>query len=83
MPKWFELGDTELYRRLDQVYGRPARIPREDDPLSPAERDLGMRIFGGKGDGKIYTKDLSSDIVGSGRNLGEAVADLRGKIQTS
>ncbi|MBI3797665.1 MAG: hypothetical protein HY268_11960 [Deltaproteobacteria bacterium] len=83
MPKWFELDDTELYRRLDQVYGRPARIPREDDPLSPVERDLGMRIFGGKGDGKIYTKDLSSDGVGSGKNLGEAIADLRGKIQKS
>jgi hypothetical protein len=83
MPQWFELDDTELYQRLEQVYGRPARIPREDDPLSSAERDLGVRIFGGKGDGKIYTKDLSRDIVGSGKNLGEAVADLRGKIQTS
>lgn len=83
MPKWFELDDTELYRRLDQVYGRPARIPREDDLLSPAECDLGVRIFGWKGQGKIYAKDLSSGIVGSGKSLGEAVADLRGKIQTS
>jgi len=83
MPKWFELDDTELNQRLDQVYGRLARIPREDDPLSPAERDLGVRIFFGRGDSKIYTKDLSSDIVGSGKNLGEAVVDLRGKIQTS
>lgn len=42
-----------------------------------------MRIFGGKSDGKIYTKDLSSDIVDSGKNLGEAVTDLRGKIRTN
>jgi len=27
MPKWFELNNTELNRRLDQVYGRPPRIP--------------------------------------------------------
>ena len=83
MPKWINMTNDQVYRKLSPPSGED-RLPREDDPLTQNEQDLGFRIFRilGAG-GKTYAKDLESGTIGSGQSGGEALDDLRNKMLAS
>ena len=79
MPKWLDMENDEIYRTIDPP---KEGLPQERDPLNEDELDLGLRFFK-KGDEKMHVKDLDSGTIGSGKNAGEALADLRSKMKTS
>ncbi len=83
MPKWINMTNDQIYRKLSPPSGGDW-LPREDDPLTQNEQDLGFRIFRilGAG-GKTYAKDLESGTIGSGQSGGEALDDLRNKMLAS
>jgi hypothetical protein len=82
MPKWFDMTDSEILRELNRPFPGPSIMPEENDPLTDAERDLGLRLFR-KVPGKVHTKDIKGGTIGSGESAGEAIDDLRRKVTTS
>ena len=72
MATWQNLNENEVRRRI------PAH-PSEHTPWTEDERHLGLRIFRRPGQ-KTCAEDLESGLIGIGRNGGEALTDLRGKV---
>ncbi len=82
MPTWLDLSNEAIVQKLNEASPGASHIPDEDEPYTTSERDIGLRIFR-KGVGKIYAKDLASELVGSGTSADEALADLRGQLKTT
>ena len=81
MPKWMDLDNAQIVKKLEQPFPRGfRRLSDEDKPLTPSEQDLGLRIF--KRDGKIHAEDRESGTTSSGKSrVGDALDDLRNKMK--